>query len=160
MRPYFFSCAFSYSVFQSTHPSRGATPDMVDFEPHLVISIHAPLTGCDLGADLSGAILTHFNPRTPHGVRRPGGWILRKPLPFQSTHPSRGATSYFNIRQNIRMISIHAPLTGCDQNLDDMVQQDKISIHAPLTGCDSIALLLVRILGNFNPRTPHGVRPP
>ena len=79
------------------------------------ISIHAPLTGYDLGVIYSFAFT----------------WS------FQSTHPSRGAT--FRPEQ-----------TG---------KPGRISIHAPLTGCDKMPLLRPLPLRNFNPRTPHGVRP-
>ena len=105
----------------------------------------------------------NFNPRTPHGVRRP-----RWPTPwrcsrFQPTHPSRGAT-----HECIRMvladaISTHTPLTGCDHRLMPMRRiflqfqpahpsrgatcpppilaiPESISIHAPLTGCDCVGL--------------------
>ena len=101
-------------MFQSTHPSRGATVQIdIPLAP-LLVSIHAPLAGCDI--DDAGAVLMSacFNPRTPRGVRQnkpeseyhkigfnprtPRGvrlWYLRIGegiLEFQSTHPSRGAT--------------------------------------------------------------------
>ena len=79
------------------------------------ISIHAPLTGCDI-------------------------WqIVSEDLPdlFQPTHPSRGATGWA-YRQNMEvLISTHAPLTGCDSETDMRSCQRR----------------------DFNPRTPHGVRP-
>ena len=34
------------------------------------------------------------------------------------------------------IISIHAPLTGCDYTEDQIEQMHDISIHAPLTGCE------------------------
>nr|DAQ64152.1 MAG TPA: hypothetical protein [Caudoviricetes sp.] len=57
----------------------------------------------------------YFNPRTPCGVLL---CVLR---------PASAG----------REISIHAPLTGCDDP-DDLADIDicDISIHAPLTGCD------------------------
>ena len=83
---------YMFHVFQSTHPSRGATIGSVssiyinaNFNPrtphgvrlHLLrraaarrpISIHAPLTGCDTASAKALAAQTDFNPRTPHGVR-------------------------------------------------------------------------------------------
>ena len=56
------------------------------------ISIHAPLTGCDLIRSPPFLYKKYFNPRTPYGMR-PG---------FQRT---------FKLANSI---SIHAPLTGCD----------------------------------------------
>ena len=79
-----------------------------------VISIHAPLTGCD---DMPLRITTGR-------------------LQFQSTHPSRGATSIMYIWTLCLHISIHAPLTGCDRKVLACTWGNIISIHAPLTGCD------------------------
>ena len=36
---------------------------------------------------------------------------------------------------------------------------EHISIHAPLTGCDFQIVSVVLRVGDFNPRTPDGVRP-
>ena len=126
----------------------------------LIISIHAPLTGCDW----CGCAGT------------------RKGFQFQSTHPSRGATLRISVQsQDILSISIHAPLTGCDPRialflpLSLLFQSThpsrgatsrcippqgicKISIHAPLTGCDPSHIMRTAPGPDFNPRTPHGVR--
>ena len=79
-----------------------------------VISIHAPLAGCDSYYYVDYKLPWHFNPRTPCGVRRlqSGGG---RPAP---------------------QISIHAPLAGCDQQLPRSRDRKAISIHAPLAGCD------------------------
>ena len=102
-------------LFQSTHPSRGATiatpiqihhpPNFNPRTPHGVrprtrwmtkqeanISIHAPLTGCDHQHRPTTAEPEHFNPRTPHGVRQRSVYLRLGLRVFQSTHPSRGAT--------------------------------------------------------------------
>ena len=60
----------------------------------------------------------------------------------------------------LKGISIHAPLTGCDDKAMLYINQVKISIHAPLTGCDLYLIYLVCHYYNFNPRTPDGVRQP
>ena len=125
------------------------------------ISIHAPLTGCD-SFDTSYYILIHnFNPRTPYGMR-----------PF--TRRIYDQCQHFNPRtpygmrhcqcQNLFaccLISIHAPLTGCDCLMHSIGHiQSPISIHAPLTGCDLKILMLKGKDGDdFNPRTPYGMRP-
>ena len=122
--------------FQSTHPLRGATAAPVDFTTPAEISIHAPLAGCDLLQKKISFRALNFNPRTPCGVRRTR---TRYPVcvsTFQSTHPLRGATDGV----------IHFILAA------------DISIHAPLAGCDAQASLGVASSGNFNPRTPCGVR--
>ena len=60
---------------------------------------------------------THFNPRTPCGVRRIwlSTWTV-KPI-FQSTHPLRGATCQCVRQASSVPISIHAPLAGCDAEI-------------------------------------------
>ena len=104
---------------------------------HPTISIHAPLTGCD----------PHQTPKHPKNEQ------------FQSTHPSRGATRLTKDKVVFWLISIHAPLTGCDLRLWVPPDLMDISIHAPLTGCDGKYCQNIRPKLNFNPRTPHGVRP-
>ena len=126
------------SLFQSTHPARGATPPLC-IPPELKIN---------------------FNPRTPRGVRRQlyrnrdiwGG--------FQSTHPARGATAKSFQRKRKSRISIHAPREGCDSSHRRQFQAYQcISIHAPREGCDLGGFTKGLECGNFNPRTPRGVRP-
>ena len=56
------------------------------------------------------------------------------------------------------MISIHAPLAGCDDPDAGLVAQLAISIHAPLAGCDPSVRDHLPYTANFNPRTPCGVR--
>ena len=171
--------------FQSTHPLRGATLRQMYPERVRYISIHAPLAGCDptsrpssttysrfqsthplrgaTSVDLRhpAALVPHFNPRTPCGVRLMIGL-------------------YAGLR---REISIHAPLAGCDiQCVEHRLQGSFISIHAPLAGCDGhasvsppscalfqsthplrgatvVSNINVHAAANFNPRTPCGVRP-
>ena len=147
-----------------------------------VISIHAPLAGCDRSA-------------------RQGTRTRRQ---FQSTHPLRGATQLNASPFSTMAISIHAPLAGCDRAgdlhrrqllhfnprtpcgvrrgvLGEKIARMRISIHAPLAGCDLTACsravtsaafqsthplrgatlaarTIKRRIFNFNPRTPCGVR--
>ena len=122
--------------FQSTHPLRDAT--VVSWQKFKInrISIHAPLTGCDDVLEKIRGVLNDFNPRTPYGMR-PFQRIEQVQLSiFQSTHPLRDATFRSCMDWNFKSISIHAPLTGCDNYLSDLEKHYKISIHAPLTGCD------------------------
>ena len=104
-------------------------------------------------------MLSHFNPRSPHGERhgvsvRPGG---------------------------CQEISIHAPRTGSDHDLPDAfkcaalfqstlpargatdglspgMEANNISIHAPRTGSDTPSAAGFSGWGYFNPRSPHGER--
>ena len=123
-----------------------------------MISIHAPLAGCDrdrndgtgrpcdfnprtpcgvrLKRGANSATEAYFNPRTPCGVRLITSNKRNSDKQFQSTHPLRGATEYTDETPPDRSISIHAPLAGCDGRLS---AKDVVCV-------------------NFNPRTPCGVR--
>ena len=126
----------SMSLFQSTHPLRGATQNDIDALRAAVISIHAPLAGCDPDVGRDGGSFGHFNPRTPCGVRPTRPYGLRFQL----------------------LISIHAPLAGCDYACCRVHRGRDISIHAPLAGCDPSFAFKFNGLKDFNPRTPCGVR--
>ena len=160
MRPLTSSISSSISVFQSTHPLRGATLEATyDYQQG------------------EG----NFNPRTPCGVRQFYERYCELHKIFQSTHPLRGATKVYVDTGFGTFISIHAPLAGCDKTTVNFVGGEGISIHAPLAGCDRChadAACLWRISihaplagcdaavcglmtdgTHFNPRTPCGVRP-
>ena len=146
--------------FQSTLPARGATPthdfqscalhisihaprtgsdsDLLDKFMGLDISIHAPRTGSDDTPPPSAPPASYFNPRSPHGERR------FRPEPVAPTQD----------------ISIHAPRTGSDlpENAERITR--RISIHAPRTGSDNPRRNHARQQIYFNPRSPHGERPP
>ena len=149
-----------FSIFQSTHPSRGATSG-VCLGAHIFARFQSthPSRGATVAGQNRRSPFGYFNPRTPHGVRlagqnrrspfryfnprTPHGVRLVRVSPhpegllFQSTHPSRGATYG---PEGVRLLP-------------------QISIHAPLTGCDSTQIHMAKTLSDFNPRTPHGVRP-
>ena len=128
----------SFRIFQSTLPARGATPTH-DFQScALHISIHAPRTGSDDTPPPSAPPASYFNPRSPHGERR------FRPEPVAPTQD----------------ISIHAPRTGSDlpENAERITR--RISIHAPRTGSDNPRRNHARQQIYFNPRSPHGERPP
>ena len=101
-----------------------------------MISIHAPLTGCD-------------------GINKRK---INYTVEFQSTHPLRDATTYQWYLMSAFIISIHAPLTGCDLKCRGASGLLDISIHAPLTGCDIMIIILILKSTHFNPRTPYGMR--
>ena len=123
------------------------------------ISIHAPRAGCDAGEGTTTSLLrifqsthpvrgatfprlraesrwTNFNPRTPCGVRH-------KEITLPAGHT---------------WISIHAPRAGCDDEILSLAEAANISIHAPRAGCDAVSGHGVPDAGDFNPRTPCGVR--
>ncbi|SDD49796.1 hypothetical protein SAMN05428987_4991 [Paenibacillus sp. CF095] len=56
-------------------------------------------------------------------------------------------------------ISIHALHTECDETIDPIsIILFSISIHALHTECDRQNRKIKRCFGDFNPRTPYGVR--
>ena len=92
---------------------------------------------CMAGGTLYFFNLNNFNSRILYGMR-PAGQISK----------------LFAI-----IISIHAPLTGCDYCPPScFLAHTDISIHAPLTGCDRIDPTDTLGRSNFNPRTPYGMR--
>ena len=86
----------------------------------------------------------------------PGSGVLS--IIFQSTHPLRGATGRGDEKKQYVLISIHAPLAGCDALYTTLFINSKISIHAPLAGCDPSRHFFSKGPLHFNPRTPCGVR--
>ena len=142
-----------------------------------------PRTPCGVRQTAAGMVFhvqQDFNPRTPCGVRQTLPMPLIAIKKFQSTHPLRGATDQPVQRKPGWMISIHAPLAGCDMDRSrrpgkrrisihaplagcdwmdrPRVKTDEISIHAPLAGCDIVKHKIQNLEVNFNPRTPCGVR--
>ena len=127
-----------------------------------VISIHAPIVGCD-----DFKIHYHFTPSqiSIHapivGCDGTLPWSIIKCFRiFQSTHPSWGATTIrvlykaiykdFNPRthRGVRLTYQPGIITYC-----------VISIHAPIVGCDLLTCCMYRReQQNFNPRTHRGVR--
>ena len=162
VRPRTFCKPLNHALFQSTHPLRGATsyrlqrrPCCRYFNPRtpcgvrryvlvevlsgLIISIHAPLAGCD--GSLHSAVARSPAFQSTHPLR--GATFGSKPclfsfILFQSTHPLRGATISRTKSFRRSLISIHAPLAGCDyKQRGFFIMTDFISIHAPLAGCDT-----------------------
>ena len=176
------SSSASRRSFQSTHPLRGATRMLSIRSSTLDISIHAPLAGCDSGRHggdqagrtfqsthpLRGATArlcakfpkyTDFNPRTPCGVRRMVSISSGSAPTFQSTHPLRGATRWRRGSGHGNVISIHAPLAGCDCKVANY--DIRPADFNPRTPCGVRRQPGVRRFCRkiyFNPRTPCGVR--
>ena len=102
--------------FQSTHPSWGATTACESSFHPLIISIHAPIVGCDLNSFKVLPSVTLFQSTHPSWGATLIHLFPTFPLLFQSTHPSWGATTYRRKGKVKKMISIHAPIVGCDHN--------------------------------------------
>ena len=147
------------------------------------ISIHAPRTGSDSKGIMPSQSPKNFNPRSPHGERRMGYSIRSARVGNfnpRSPHGERHAGDI--VEWGGADISIHAPRTGSDKRRRKSSVCSSISIHAPRTGSDACTLCDadVRIISihaprtgsdrsghsptmtglYFNPRSPHGERPP
>ena len=169
-------------AFQPTLPARGATHLYAIGKLRLcIISTHAPRTGSDQGLSSLRQRRLYFNPRSPHGERRPIRYCpsRRKHFNPRSPHGERHfvTQSIFNALG----ISTHAPRTGRD--LPRVVRRRGriISTHAPRTGSDSARAPHITLIfpcqptlpargatlvsaatrltmTHFNPRSPHGER--
>ena len=144
--------------FQSTHPLRGATHSVRAVSHHALISIHAPLAGCDLCRRFNASCIGYFNPRTPCGVRLARPAAMTGCAGFQSTHPLRGATSSSTRMRGTGTFQSTHPLRGATIPPSETVVRMAISIHAPLAGCDAARAPTSFRSSHFNPRTPCGVR--
>ena len=118
---------------------RGVRPyNYLKLRTSVFISIRAPLAGCDIQTDNGGEFTN----------------------PFQSAHPSRGATRNDLFDTISTEISIRAPLAGCDKNMIIACEDFKINFN-PRTprGVRLGVQTRLPIVYDFNPRTPRGVRP-
>ena len=134
---------------------------MENFEAHSMssISIHAPIVGCDEIEAYMAIKKVDFNPRTHRGVRLVQRKNAHNYFIFQSTHPSWGATGRNkNVAVQRFVISIHAPIVGCDFIIPTLHDLLAISIHAPIVGCDDGIVSALPVMIDFNPRTHRGVR--
>ena len=153
-------CIFPASRFQSTLPVWGATNSCSCSFLVVAISIHAPRVGSDYSAAGGGAVLHHFNPRSPCGER-----LL---LGFNDY----AAISNFNPRSPCGERPRHRPGTlqqrrnfnprspcGERQNSWRLIASIlRISIHAPRVGSDKAGRRTAFKVGHFNPRSPCGER--
>ena len=78
------------------------------------VSIHAPHEGRDSVRSTVIPIGRRFNPRAPRGARPMPRRKGRSYLPFQSTRPTRGATTLADGIARVDAVSIHAPHEGRD----------------------------------------------
>ena len=123
------------------------------------ISIHAPLTGCDMQGDIDRKANKTISIHAPlTGCDDSLSKDRRRSIIFQSTHPLRDATSMQLWWIMNQIISIHAPLTGCDRN--SLARWSNAYNFNPRTpyGMRLNSLVKGSCENNFNPRTPYGMR--
>ena len=170
-------------LFQSTLPARGATYsirmrlyDCNHFNPRSPHGERPPVPGAK-------PFLIYFNPRSPHGERQEGFSLFNHQVPFQSTLPARGATTclqppsnrlrYFNPRsphgerQNAVFITSDTTIfqstlpargaTGCKSAVLHWMQ---FQSTLPARGATYSIRMRLYDCNHFNPRSPHGERPP
>ena len=125
------------SLFQFTHPGKGATTLCQKLRTHSRVSIHAPWEGCDLRRGHIKADETKFQFTHPgkgatllmnwkpslmmfqfthpgKGATQQTAFGRRIYDGFQFTHPGKGATCSSAISSYLGCVSIHAPWEGCD----------------------------------------------
>ena len=85
----------SASLFQSTHPSWGATRRSRLSTRYYNISIHAPIVGCDPAGQFMNFLDNFISIHAPIvGCDKRMFVVLICTVIFQSTHPSWGATGF------------------------------------------------------------------
>ena len=126
-----------------------------------MISIHAPLAGCDVVCGVGCPTPSNFNPRTPCGVRLDVSFIRAIMSDFNPRTPCGVRLVRTSFILLLPVISIHAPLAGCDFLLPLYQNRQKAfqSTH-PLRGATSGKRVHRSVVDDFNPRTPCGVRQP
>ncbi len=81
----------SSNQFQSTLPTRGATPRTHSRWDSAAISIHAPHAGSDTVGRYRTPVQINFNPRSPRGERRDGDVLRVFGMPISIHAPHAGS---------------------------------------------------------------------
>ena len=101
-------------LFQSTHPSWGATSQHVWVWRALQFQSTHPSWGATLFLYFCQLDNDEFQSTHPSWGATVMCWGFYNVIVFQSTHPSWGATVYTPFNVSLPVISIHAPIVGCD----------------------------------------------
>ena len=145
----------------STHaPRTGSDQLKVAVFVNLVISTHAPRTGSDEVGCEDVTVHDNFNPRSPHGERRPCcGYPQKWCSKFQPTLPARGATfstSFIKAKQeDFNPRSPHGERPKKSRTRWRRFDFNPRSPHGERRQAGHSASPL---LPYFNPRSPHGER--
>ena len=145
----------------STHAPRTGSDQSLQAHYRIQhISTHAPRTGSDGGVPERHRATLNFNPRSPHGERLymiPGSSSSES---FQPTLPARGATRTATHKRRRERFQPTLPARRATRTSRKAENGHEISTHAPRTGSDYICPRLSTGQAHFNPRSPHGERPP
>ena len=164
-------------------PRTGSDCPQRRFPRSLPISIHAPRTGSDPNPRICQKLREDFNPRSPHGERRlwrmttifllqisihaprtgsdRGSALRRRTLRvFQSTLPARGATRARTLTQITDLFQSTLPARGatrapCESSAD----RSDFNPRSPHGERPPLLPAAMRCQIHFNPRSPHGERP-
>ena len=125
------------------------------------ISIHAPRTGSD-PPDESWSRNQPISIHAPRTGSDPRRVVAYSDVDvFQSTLPARGATYQQTAIEKIYSISIHAPRTGSDGIVMPQGRtRGGFQSTLPARGATNLPNPAGSLSDNFNPRSPHGERPP
>ena len=168
----------------STHAPRTGSDQGVftRIKPDMAISTHAPRTGSDVHARCANAsplISTHaprtgsdskmrvmhfltltFQPTLPARGATLQPRTSDAPRGFQPTLPARGATHTPHLTVRRWLFQPTLPARGATPARLPKNVSRLISTHAPRTGSDGRTASTRRTPSYFNPRSPHGERPP
>ena len=131
---------------------------LLDILGWMLVSIHAPREGCDLGEMKIICPSRSFNSRTPGGVRLCSVERVKPETRFQFTHPGRGATIPGCCGHLHKQFQFTHPGRGATHSRLCRIHPPHVSIHAPREGCDTPTLSSSTSSSSFNSRTPGGVR--
>ena len=125
---------------------------------HVLISIHAPRTGSDVGSLQVKMAAIDFNPRSPHGERHKAMAQMEGKTYFNPRSPHGERRPLYSRRHKQKNFNPRSPH---GERPEDAPKEavTTISIHAPRTGSDVSAIFSLLQLIDFNPRSPHGERP-
>ena len=123
------------------------------------ISIHAPRTGSDTPSPPTPSpARANFNPRSPHGERRPRAGRSCSALPFQSTLPARGATRPQPADAHGSRFQSTLPARGATRRGKHFFAICRFQSTLPARGATNPRRNHARQQIYFNPRSPHGER--
>ena len=159
MRLQFILLRFRKIIFQSTHPLRDATQPSCITWPNTTISIHAPLTGCDIDLDYASLLkgISIHAPLTGCDVLGLCGNLTDHP--FQSTHPLRDATLMLpSVTQILGVFQSTHPLRDATMALEIIEEYYRDFNPRTPYGMRHVCFINLNPIIYFNPRTPYGMR--
>ena len=145
------------SLFQLTHPTRGATRKSPPNLTNASISTHTPHTGCDEEQENTELRIDNFNSHTPHGVRPrifskgdrliwisthtphtgcdiAEHWGCAPASVFQLTHPTRGATTLTSALEATGIFQLTHPTRGATRLSNSAVIFGEFQLTHPTRG--------------------------